>query len=128
MHAFMQVAFMFLTRGVMYHEAIWDLWFRSAAGLLPVAALSAANCEPGLLEHLGHSCGASAGGGALQQQHLFSVFVHVGANEEAFSGVPAFTWNCRCTICCTAMQARRGADWHLHYSGSWDHDHMDVGI
>ena len=87
---------MFLTRGVMYHEAIWDLWFRSAAGLLPVAALSAANCEPGLLEHLGHSCGARAGGGALQQQHLFSVFVHVGANEEGFSGAQIVNAKLRC--------------------------------
>ena len=83
----MQVAFMFLTRGVMYHEAIWDIWFSSAAGLLPVAALSAANCERGLLEHLGHSCGCQAGAGVLQQQHLFSIFVHVGANEEGFSGL-----------------------------------------
>ena len=88
---------MFLTRGVMYHEAIWDLWFASAAGLLPVAALSAANCEPGLLEHLGHSCGARAGGGALQQQHLFSIFVHVGANEEGFSGLLTATWYWGCT-------------------------------
>lgn len=77
---------MFLTRGVIYHEAVWDMWLRGAAGLLPVAALSAANCEPGLLEHLRHSCGAQAGKSVLQQQHLYSVYVHVGANEKSFNG------------------------------------------
>jgi hypothetical protein len=75
-----QVAFMFLTRAELYHEASWDLWFRSAAGLLPVAALQAAGCEPGLLEHLRHVCGTRAGSTLLQQQHLFSIYVHVGAN------------------------------------------------
>ncbi len=82
----LQVAFMFLTRGVIYHEAIWNMWFSSAAGLLPVASLSAANCEPGLLEHLRHSCGVQAGASVLQQQHLFSVYVHVGSNEKDFTG------------------------------------------
>ena len=77
---------MFLTRGIIYHEAIWRLWFSDAAGLLPVAALSAANCEPGLLEHLRHSCGTKAGESVLQQQHLYSVYVHVGANEKDFTG------------------------------------------
>ena len=46
MHA-SQVAFMFLTRGVVYHEATWEVWFRSAAGLLPTAALHAADCADG---------------------------------------------------------------------------------
>lgn len=77
---------MFLTRGVIYHEAVWRLWFSDAAGLLPMAALSAANCEPGLLEHLRHSCGTKAGESMLQQQHLYSVYVHVGANEKDFTG------------------------------------------
>lgn len=77
---------MFLTRGVIYHEAVWRLWFSDAAGLLPVAALSAANCEPGLLEHLRHSCGTKAGESVLRQQHLYSVYVHVGANEKDFTG------------------------------------------
>ena len=39
---------MFLTRGVVYHEPTWDAWFRSAAGLLPTAALHAADCAEGV--------------------------------------------------------------------------------
>lgn len=77
---------MFLTRGKLYHEATWDVWFRGAAGLLPIASLQAAECEPGLLEHLKHSCGAKSGAPVLQQQHLFSVYIHVGANELGWSG------------------------------------------
>lgn len=94
---------MFLTRGVIYHEAIWDMWFSSAAGLLPVAALSAANCEPGLLELLRHSCGKQAGITILQQQHLYSVYVHVGANEKSFTGVcMAASWVNRSVLACTS--------------------------
>lgn len=82
----LQVAFMFLTRGVLYHEATWQVWFRGVAGLLPAAALQLAGCDPGLLEHLRHSCGAKAGARLLQQQHLFSVYAHVGANEASWTG------------------------------------------
>ncbi len=77
---------MFLTRGVLYHERTWDLWFRGAVGLLPLASLQAADCEAGLLDHLKHSCGAKSGAGLLQQQHLFSVYAHVGANEVNWKG------------------------------------------
>lgn len=77
---------MFLTRGVLYHEALWEVWFRSAAGLLPMAALQAADCEAGILEHVRHSCGAKAGASLLQQQHMYSVYVHVGANELGWKG------------------------------------------
>ncbi|BDA47490.1 probable glycosyltransferase BC10 at C-terminar half [Coccomyxa sp. Obi] len=83
-----KVAFMFLTRGALYHEATWDVWFRGAAGLLPIASLQAAECEPGLLEHLKHSCSVKSGTRVLQQQHLFSVYIHVGANEVGWSGFP----------------------------------------
>lgn len=40
---------MFLTRGVVYHEPTWEAWFQSAAGLLPTAALHAADCDEGML-------------------------------------------------------------------------------
>ena len=31
-------------------------------------------------------CGPAAGGNVIQQQHLFNVYVHVGANEVNFTG------------------------------------------
>ena len=109
---------MFLTRGVIYHEAIWDMWFSSAAGLLPLAALSAANCEPGLLDLLRHSCGKQAGSTILQQQHLFSVYVHVGANEKSFTGVcVAAAWVHESVLACTSC-TRKISILHLSFSST----------
>ena len=81
-----QVALMFLTRGVLHHEAAWALWFAHARGLLPAALLRARGCEPRLLASLASACGAAASPRLLQQQHLFSVYVHVGANDAKFQG------------------------------------------
>ena len=84
-----QVALMFLTRGVLHHEAAWALWFAHARGLLPKTLIRARGCEPGLLQALAAACGAAASPRLLQQQHLFSVYVHVGANDAEFVGAPA---------------------------------------
>ena len=40
----------------------------------------------GLLDHLRRSCGAKAGARVLDQQHLYSVYMHVGSNERDFQG------------------------------------------
>ena len=32
---------MFMSRGELFHESSWALWFQHAAGLLPVSALQA---------------------------------------------------------------------------------------
>ncbi len=83
-----QVALMFLTRGVLHHEAAWALWFAAARGLVPAAAVRARGCAPPQLAALRGACGAAAGPRLLQQQHLFSVYVHVGANDAEFAGKP----------------------------------------
>jgi hypothetical protein len=79
---------MFLTRGVLHHEAAWALWFAHARGLVPAAAVRARGCAPPLLAAMRGACGAAAGPRLLQQQHLFSVYVHVGANDAEFAGAP----------------------------------------
>lgn len=86
---------MFLTRGVLHHEAAWALWFAHARGLLPAALLRARGCEPRLLAALAGACGAAASPRLLQQQHLFSVYVHVGANDAGFPGAP---WRTRASL------------------------------
>ena len=88
-----QVALMFLTRGVLHHEAAWALWFAHARGLLPKTLIRARGCEPGLLQALAAACGAAASPRLLQQQHLFSVYVHIGANDAEFVGAPALFHN-----------------------------------
>ena len=37
---------MFISRGELFHESSWALWFQHAAGLLPVSALQADPGEP----------------------------------------------------------------------------------
>ncbi len=39
-----QVAMLFLSRGELFHEATWALWFRNAAGLLPMSSLRKGTC------------------------------------------------------------------------------------
>lgn len=84
-----QVAMMFLTRGELHQEPVWDLWFRHAEGLIPVSALKVHGCGPTFLSHLREVCGHAAGDGPIQRQHLFNVYVHVGANEVNFTGAHA---------------------------------------
>ena len=43
---------MFLTRGDLHQEPVWDLWFRHAKGLVPVSALKVHGCSPAFLGHL----------------------------------------------------------------------------
>ena len=45
------------------------------------------------MTHLQDICGAASGSNIIQQQHLFSVYVHVGANEVNFTGQ-----NCRIPV------------------------------
>jgi len=59
---------MFLTRGVLHHEAAWALWFAAARGLVPAAAVRARGCAPPQLAALRGACGAAAGPRLLQQQ------------------------------------------------------------
>jgi hypothetical protein len=47
--ACLQVALMFLTKGEMPHEALWEAWIREAEGLVPAVSLTDAEC--GALPH-----------------------------------------------------------------------------
>lgn len=40
----MQVALLFLVKGPFHHEALWRLWFQSAAGLLPADSVAGSLC------------------------------------------------------------------------------------
>ncbi|KAK9907312.1 hypothetical protein WJX75_001278 [Coccomyxa subellipsoidea] len=81
-----KVAMMFLTRGDLHQEPVWDLWFRHAEGLVPISALKVHGCGTAFVSHLRSVCGHAAGDGPIQRQHLFNVYVHVGANEVNFKG------------------------------------------
>ena len=50
--------------------------------MLPVKAIQRVSCTAETISAAGHSCGSAGGKGPLAQQHLFSVYVHVGTNED----------------------------------------------
>ena len=116
-----KVALLFLTRGELYHEAAWRLWFRSAAGVLPVTAHPAlcppthtltptpqqpsSETPPPPHEHQHEqvdvpteeargACGIEPpqsydnDDDVIAQQHLFSVYVHLSADVDAFAMGP----------------------------------------
>lgn len=41
----LQVALMFLTRGMLHHEPTWTRWFKEAEGLVPLSAIHKAACN-----------------------------------------------------------------------------------
>ena len=89
---------MFLTRGHLHHEQTWSRWFQAAAGLLPHVLVQAQGCEEDALARIGAAC-AIPGGNAtvIQQQRLFSIYIHVGLDNSDFSGehLPCLA-ECRC--------------------------------
>ncbi|EIE20983.1 hypothetical protein COCSUDRAFT_43360 [Coccomyxa subellipsoidea C-169] len=63
------------------------MWLEAVQGMLPIQALQKISCTAEAISTAGHTCGTSGGRGALQQQHLFSLYVHVGSNEN-IAGFP----------------------------------------
>lgn len=78
-----KVALMFLTRGPMHHEELWTRWLASAANLVPADLLRFVNCTDSFVEQLRRMCQAPQGAGALEAQHLFTVYVH---SQPDFTG------------------------------------------
>ena len=79
---------MFLTRGDLPLEPVWERWFARAEGLLPASALRVGGCSAGALGRLRGACGAAGGpvNSPIRRQHLFNVYIHVGANDANFTG------------------------------------------
>ncbi|KAI3432241.1 hypothetical protein D9Q98_003802 [Chlorella vulgaris] len=87
-----QVAMLFLVKGPLRHEAVWQAWFERAAGLLPAQAVSNALCAsearmPAALAACSSLAGgeALAGQGVLHRQHLFDVYVHPHPNFTGYA-------------------------------------------
>eukprot|EP00884_Botryococcus_braunii_P016679 jgi/Botrbrau1/3695/Bobra.0008s0022.1 len=80
-----KVALMFLTRGPMHHEGLWTRWLASAAGLVPADLLRFANCTDSYVAHLRNICRAPLDAGAVEAQHLFTIYVHPQPEFEGYS-------------------------------------------
>lgn len=81
---------MILTKGDLYHSALWKLWFQYLEGFVPLAQVQSACSGDQELDPAQEMCRAhyDAGGSVLtrQVQHLFTVYVHVGLNNVTFNG------------------------------------------
>jgi hypothetical protein len=75
-----KVALMFLTKGILLHERTWELWFKSAEGVLPAQAINDAICNGDTLYQNSSPAAARAckrnSTNVIDRQHLFSVYVH----------------------------------------------------
>ena len=82
-----RVALMFLTRGALWHEAMWREWFRHAAGLVPADVIRAGNCSSEMFSTMAAWCAVKEPlGNAIGAQHLYSVYVHT---QPGFEGAPS---------------------------------------
>ncbi|KAK9804844.1 hypothetical protein WJX72_008462 [[Myrmecia] bisecta] len=80
-----KVALMFLTPSDMPHEEFWGLWIRSAAGLVQVDCVALEVCENGRkLGELQKACLLNRRTGAVEQQHLFTLYVHTSPGHTGF--------------------------------------------
>lgn len=74
----------------MLHEPLWRQWLSTVTGLVPIETLqnSRACTQGGFQTDLvRHMCGS--GTGPLQQQHLFSVYVHTPGGQKGLLTVCA---------------------------------------
>lgn len=108
-----KIALLFLTHGDLPHDLVWTAWLREARGLLPRSSLAgeqafclqqcddagdacvqrcgrAAACNPLCLEALRQQLGPSRSTAVLQQQHLFSVYVHARPTLKDYKEPSAF--------------------------------------
>jgi hypothetical protein len=82
-----RVALMFLTRGALWHEAMWREWFRHAAGLVPADVIRAGNCSSEMFSTMAAWCAVKGPlENAIGAQHLYSVYVHT---QPGFEGAPS---------------------------------------
>lgn len=85
-----KVALIFLIRDFLPHEELWRVWLASAAGLVNTKCIKGLPCQNLGREYwhqVQQACGNShfnANQTVLQQQHMFSIYVHNWPNSTAF--------------------------------------------
>lgn len=92
------MALLFITPDTLYHEPSWKVWLRAAANKVPSAAVhKSALCSAvrdgtltdsnkATLERMSRAapaCDGAIGGNVIDQQHLFSIYVHTHPDFSA---------------------------------------------
>lgn len=83
----MQVAMMFLSTDLPHHKEMWRRWFKAAAGMLPRASVQKIGCDAAALATTASTCAVPEAGHAIEQQHLFTVYLHIDLNNKEFKGM-----------------------------------------
>jgi hypothetical protein len=95
LHTWLQVALLFITPDSLYHEPSWKAWLSAAGNRVPSAAAhSSAECsalragdgtsmDKATLDHVSRACVGPSVGNVIDQQHLFSIYVHTHPNFSA---------------------------------------------
>lgn len=81
-----QVALMFLTRGTLFHEPTWELFFKQAEGLIPVDPFRRDACNATTATDTDKHCSLNKASGVIDRQVLFNVYVHT---SPSYPGFPA---------------------------------------
>ncbi|KAK9792478.1 hypothetical protein WJX73_003670 [Symbiochloris irregularis] len=81
-----KVAMLFMTRDAPHHHDMWSEWFKTAAGQLPHALVQKHGCDADALATIAAVCAVPEGVNALQQQLLYTVYIHVTLENKEFNG------------------------------------------
>lgn len=102
-----KVALMFLTRGPMPHEELWNRWLASAAGLVAVDCASASLCSTAPINSSSSSSSRTNSQPSMQalkqsctlkrtapnaylQQHMFSIYIHPPPDFQGYDPSSVF--------------------------------------
>ena len=75
---------MFLTRGSLFHEPTWKIWFEAANSLVPIDPFKKAGCNSTVSADINRHCFLDKSGSVIDQQILFNVYAHPAPSFPGF--------------------------------------------
>ena len=75
---------MFLTRGALFHEPTWKIWFEAAKSLVPIDPFKKVGCNSTVSADINRHCFLDKGSSVIDQQILFNVYAHPAPSFPGF--------------------------------------------
>lgn len=75
---------MYLTRGSLFHEPTWKIWFEAAKNLVPIDPFKKASCNNSIAAETARHCFLDKKAGIIDQQILFNVYAHPAPSFPGF--------------------------------------------
>ena len=92
-----RVALLFLVKGDMPHERLWERWFRSIDSTVYAGCMPRGSAAPA-------GCTSRAGMNAIARQELFNVYVHSSPDHAGYPQSSVFH-GALCCPCCSVRRA-----------------------